>query len=153
MPIDDAGNIPVFASLYGGKGAVFGVLNLTDQSGGLSWIYPGVAKSLFKTGFVASNPVTISSWTSSSANDALTNLTSLVLDSSDISVTNTATGKVKGTENATGTISTKTGVFKISVGSGDSKVTTYGVVLTNSTVNGAGYFLNSKTNGAASLTQ
>ena len=153
VPIDDAGNIPVFASLYGGKGAVFGVLNLTDQSGGLSWIYPGVAKSLFKTGFVASNPVTISSWTSSSANDALTNLTSLVLDSSDISVTNTATGKVKGTENATGTISTKTGVFKISVGSGDSKVTTYGVVLTNSTVNGAGYFLNSKTNGAASLTQ
>ena len=159
-PVSQDGYIAVYASLYGGKGLLLGWINLTNASGmSLAWIHPTVHSGLFTGAFTSTNQIALSLWTNPPASSALpTNL--VVVETTDntpvqtndftITITNRTLDFSKLSGSATplnGSIAPKTGLLKVTFGSGASKTTGYGVILLNGT-NGGGYFLN-KTNGGA----
>jgi hypothetical protein len=165
-PISQAGDIPFYANLYGGKGLILGwvSLNPADNAGaGLTWIHPGRATGLYQNGFtniLLTNQIRLSPWTNSAANfGELTNL-SLLENTTDtntlitnIAVSVTAEGKMTETETGKviGAVNLKTGLLTVTVGSGASKMIGRGVILLNAT-NGGGYYL-TKTNAEAILLQ
>jgi hypothetical protein len=114
---------------------------------------------LFTGAFTSTNQIALSLWTNPPASSALpTNL--VVVETTDntpvqtndftITITNRTLDFSKLSGSATplnGSIAPKTGLLKVTFGSGASKTTGYGVILLNGT-NGGGYFLN-KTNGGA----
>jgi hypothetical protein len=160
VPVSTDGYAPVYASLSG-KGLVLGWINLTltNTSGvGLTWIRDASAKGIYTNGFtnvLTADQLPISQWGSaSSVLPTLTNLTVVPVvgatNGTSSAVTITAAGKVTG--GATGTIDPKTGLVKLTIGSGASKVTAYGAVLLDSTSAG-GYYV-TKTNAQGfTLTQ
>jgi sugar lactone lactonase YvrE len=160
VPISADGYLPLFSSLYGGKGLVLAWLNLTltNESGvGLTWIHPQVRTGLYQSGFTniyGAFQLPISGW---SNNPAILNLfTNLALV--DV-VTNTnalatypiviGTGGRIAVSNVRGTLNPRTGVFQATVGTGADAVVANGAVLLNQT-NGGGYYL-TKTNAQGVL--
>jgi hypothetical protein len=154
------GDVPVFISLYGGKGLLTGMINLTNTSAPtLTWEHPARTSGLFKTAFTSSCPTAVSLWTESAAGSVLTNLVNLsVVDSTDTNstpyvVTISDTGKIKGVDDApvSGTVTLKTGLISVTAGAHSSKVTGHGVVLLTPG-GGGGYFLSGTKAGTISLT-
>ena len=154
-----AGDLPLYASLYGNAGLMIGWLNLNNglTAPNLWWIKPASSTTLlYSNGFtnIVTNVLT-SAWTVPPANylpsAALTiSNTSLGLDFA-IAITNSTLLKQAGspTNSLKGTFSPKTGLLKITFGNGAGKATTsgYAAILQDST-NGGGYFL-TKTNAGA----
>jgi hypothetical protein len=157
--VSQDGYVPIYANLYSSKGLVLGWINLTNASGAtLAWVHPPVKTGLFTSAFTSTNPVLLSPWANPPASSALpTNVA--VVETTDnapvatndytLTITNRtlAFGKATGPTPLTGTIATKTGLVKVTIGSGAAKATGYGVILPNGT-NGGGYFL-TKTNAGA----
>ncbi len=154
------GYVPLFASLYGGKGLLLGWINLdlTNNSGtGLAWIHPPRRTGLYQAGFtnmVSSNQISVSAWADPPANlNSLTNLVLLgTLSDTNVpgAITSTiaiaASGRIAGPL-ANGSVNLKTGQFKVVVGRGASALTGFGAILSDQT-NGGGHFL-TKTNAQA----
>jgi uncharacterized repeat protein (TIGR02543 family) len=154
--VSEDGYVPIYASLYSGKGLLLGWINLelTNTDGvGLTWIHPGTRSGLYTNGFMnvlSADQILLSQWTNPGSFESLTNLSMLdaigssgVLTNIDISITDS--GKMTGPSGASvsGSITPKTGLFTVTIGSGATKVTGHGAML-NAT-NGGGYFV-TKTN-------
>ena len=164
VPVSQDGYVPIYASLYGGKGLLLGWINLepTNDSGGLFWVHPG-RPGLFTSTFTASNQIQLSPWTNLPASTTLpTNLVVLemsdgiVTGSNDLSIiisNNFKLGMESGPSNlsVSGSLNPKTGLLTVTIGSGASKRTGYGVLLPNGT-NSGGFFLG-KTNAGAIILQ
>jgi hypothetical protein len=151
------GYLPVYASLYSGKGLVWGWINLASASAqgvGLTWIHPETTTGIYKTGFTnmaLAGQIMMSQWSNPPA--GLASLASLSLEGTigetngqTIAVTTSASGAISGS-GSTGSIAAKTGFLKVTIGSGSSKISGYGAVLLNAT-NGGGYYV-TKTNAQA----
>jgi uncharacterized repeat protein (TIGR02543 family) len=160
VPVSLDGYVPIYANLYSGKGLLLGWINLTNASGvSLAWVHPTVRSGLFTGAFTSTNQIALSPWTNPPANSALpTNLVVVEttvnnpVQTNDfiITITNGTLdfGKLSGPATPlNGSIAPKTGLLKVTFGSGASKTTGYGVILLNGT-NGGGYFL-TKTNAGA----
>jgi hypothetical protein len=149
--VSQDGYVPIYASLYAGKGLLLGWINLelTDTGGtGLTWIHPVTRSGLYKNGFInvlSPGQFLLSSWTNPGNFDSLTNLS--ILDS-NMAISVTGSGKLTGApgDAVSGSITPKTGLFNVVTGSGSSKVTGHGALL--DATNGGGYFL-TKTNAQA----
>ncbi len=157
VPVSQGSYVPIFASLYKGKGLLLGWLNLDTTSTGannLTWIHPVTATGLYTNGFTNVLPagqIQLALWTNPPGGlNLLTNLSTLQVINGTNGVTNiavatTASGDVTATSpSVSGTIDLKTGLLKVTIGSGASKVTGYGAVLLNAAgdaTNGGGYFL------------
>jgi uncharacterized repeat protein (TIGR02543 family) len=153
------GYVPIYDSLYSGKGLLLGWISLdsTNQGGvSLTWIHPKTKSGLYTNGFtniLTTNEILISQWTNPGNFASLTNLTLLdtIGDTNvppNVTVSITDSGKVTGTAGipVSGSITPKTGLVTLTIGSGDIKETGHGALL-NAT-NGGGYFL-TKTNAQA----
>jgi uncharacterized repeat protein (TIGR02543 family) len=160
MPVSQTGYVPIYVNLYGSKGLLLGWINLTNASGmSLAWVHPTVRSGLFPGAFTSTNQIALSPWTNPPANSALptnlvvvetTNNTPVQTNNFTITITNGTLdfGKLSGPATPlNGSIAPKTGLLKVTFGSGASKTTGYGVTLLNGT-NGGGYFL-TKTNAGA----
>jgi uncharacterized repeat protein (TIGR02543 family) len=162
-PLSIDGYVPIYANLYSSKGLLLGWINLTNASGmSLAWVHPAVHSGLFTGAFTSTNQIALSPWTNPPATNALpTNL--VVVETTDntpvqtndftITITNRTLDFGKWSGPATplnGSIAPKTGLLKVTFGSGASKTTGYGVILLNGT-NGGGYFLNKANAGAVIL--
>jgi hypothetical protein len=144
--------VPIYANLYHGKGLLLGWLNLDvaslNPNTGLTWIHPATTKGSYQTGFtnvLLGDQILLSPWTNPPAGLALlTSLVTLGAIGDTNGVTNTvmtsAAGDISGT-GVSGTINPKTGLFKVTLGSGADKTNGYGAILLNAT-NGGGYYLN-----------
>ncbi|MGD0816652.1 MAG: leucine-rich repeat domain-containing protein [Verrucomicrobiota bacterium] len=158
VPVSQDGYIPVYASLYAGKGLLMGWINLDsiDASGvGLTWIHPPTKTGLYTNGFtntLLANQIQLSLWTNPPGGlDLLAGLLTLAAINdtngvANIAVTTSASGVVTATSpTVSGAISLKTGMLKVAIGSGASKVSGFGAVLLNPTngiaTGGGGYFL------------
>jgi hypothetical protein len=163
-PVSEDGSVPLYANLYNGKGLLLGWVNLdpTNASGSaLYWVHP-VRTGLFPGAFASTNTIALSPWTNLPAAGALpTNMA--VVETADnkpvetndftITITNETLkfGESSGPSMALeGCIAPKTGLMKVTFGSGASKTTGYGVILLNGT-NGGGYFLTKTNYGAIIL--
>lgn len=158
-PVSADGYISLFASLYGGKGLILGRVNLDNASGDIvGWIHPMVASGSFPTAFTNGSIIELSPWTNPPPAIELPKQLTVVDTENDTPVeTNTVTLTFAGSSlnfnggtgstAVTGSIAAKTGLVKVSIGSGRTKTTGYGVILLNAT-NGGGYFL-TKTNAGA----
>ncbi len=168
-PVSQTGFVPIYANLYSGKGLLLGWINLdltnTDAVGvsGLTWIHPARSTGLYQKGFtnvLLTNQILLSLWTNLPANiDTLTNLS--IRDTIDdtnallnFAVTiNSSSGKI-GPTPLSGTINPKTGLLKVTFGTGAAKTTGYGAILLNATNGGSnyggGYYL-TKTNNAQAI--
>ena len=160
VPVSQDGYVPIYANLYGGKGLLLGWINLAVTNSSqvsLTWIHPQRAIGLYQQGFtniLFTNQVLLSPW--SNAAPVLASLTNLSL-SDTVMDTNAATNipiNISGTkiaatdgQEARGTINLKTGILKVTIGTGADAVTLSGGVLLNAS-NGGGYFL-TKTNAEA----
>ena len=166
VPVAQDGYVPIYANLYSSKGLLLGWINLdlTNTAGvSLTWIHPGTTSGLYKNGFtnvLLTNQVLLSPWTNSTGNfDDLTNLLTFetITDTNtvitNIAVNVTAAGKMTetGTKTVIGSITPKTGLLTVTIGSGASKETGRGAILLNA-ANGGGYFL-TKTNAGAVILQ
>jgi uncharacterized repeat protein (TIGR03803 family) len=149
------GYVPIYANLYSSKGLLLGWINLTNASGdALAWVHPAVKSGLFKTAFTSTNQILLSPWSDAPGIFGfLTNLSELDGINGTNLVTNIAVNinaAGKSTEPpASVTITPKTGLLTVTIGSGSAKVTGHGAILYNTT-NGGGYFL-TKTNAGAIL--
>ncbi len=87
VPISGDGFVPLYASLYGGKGSISGWLNITNLppqalGGAVNWFKPATAaKTLFPAGFayqaeVSASPLLL-------LNNSLLSLTNLIISESD----------------------------------------------------------------------
>ena len=154
--VSQDGGVPIYASLYSGKGLLLGWINLelTNTNGvSLTWIHPQRTTGLYQNGFtnvLLAQQILLSPWTNPPENIGLmTNLS--VLDTIGtanipISVSTATPGKVIGAS-VSGTINPKTGLLTVTIGSGANKITGHGAILLNAT-NGGGYYL-TKTNAQA----
>jgi hypothetical protein len=156
-PVSLDGYIPIYTSLYGGKGLLLGLINLdlTNTSGvGLAWLHPETHSGLYQQGFtnvLQTNQILFSPWTNPPADSTLAKLTKLSMfdttnDAGTPITVSISSGKVTG-ESVSGTLNLKTGLLKVTIGSGSAKTTGYGTILLNAT-NGGGYFA-TKTNAGA----
>jgi uncharacterized repeat protein (TIGR03803 family) len=162
VSIVGAGDLPLYASLYGNTGLLFGWLNFNGGLTGTNvwWIKAQSSSSaLYTNGFTNVVTVLASAWTNPPANFlpsgtlTITN-TSLSLDFA-VSISNNTLIKEPGSpsNSLTGVLNPKTGLLKFTFGNGTGKATTtgYAAILQDST-NGGGYFL-TKTNAGAVLLQ
>lgn len=157
-PISSDSDVPVYASLYSNKGLLLGLLNLTNASTGtLTWAYP--SHTLFPNPANSTNEVLLSPWTSVSAAASLpTNLLDLETTGETVVITNfpvtiSGTSLKSSAADVSGTITAKTGVLTVTIGTGASKVTAHGVLLLNATngTNGGGYFTTKTSTGSILL--
>jgi len=155
-PVSQGSYVPIYANLYASNGLLLGWLDLdvTNTTGNnLTWIHPVTTNGLYQNGFtniLPASQIQLSLWTNPPGDiDLLANLSMLetIYDTNaltNIAVTTSASGEVTGTS-VSGSIKLKTGLFKVTIGSGASKVTGYGAVLLNATngnaTNSGGYFL------------
>ena len=161
VPVSQNGYVPLYASLYGGKGLLQGWINLESANAygvGLTWIHPTQASGLYRKGFtnvLSGDQLPLSPWSNSPANLRwLTNLSTLstadVINTPhdlSIAVTVNANGKVSGSLVSGGIINHKTGLWRATIGGGANKIVGHGALLLNS-ASGGGYFL-TKTNAQA----
>ena len=160
-PVSQGSYVPIYDSLYGNKGLLLGWINLdisNPAGNNLTWIHPVTTKGLYQSGFtnvLLTSQILLSPWTNPPAGlDLLTSLLTVDTISDTNAVTNTvmtsAVGQISGT-GVSGSINPKTGLLKVTLGSGADKTNGYGAILlnaTNSATNGGGYFL-TKTNAQA----
>ena len=163
-PVSEDGSVPIYANLYSGKGLLLGWVNLdpTNASGSALYCVHPVRTGLFSGAFATANTIALSPWTNFPAASVLpTNLVVVVtvnkppFETNDFALTITNEtlkfGKSSGPSiPLEGCIAPKTGLMKVTFGSGASKTTGYGVVLLNGT-NGGGYFLTKTNSGAIIL--
>ena len=163
VTVSQDGYVPIYANLYASKGLLLGWINLdlTNTTGvGITWIHPARTTGLYQNGFtnvLLTNQILLSPWTNSPTSIfAATNLSILdtINDTNalmDFTVTisnNFKLGEVSGPAPLSGCcINPKTGLLKVTIGSGANKLTGCGAISLNQT-NGAGYFL-TKTNAQA----
>lgn len=159
-PVSLDGYVPVYESLYSGKGLLLGWINLGASNASMAWIHP-FRPGLFPSAFTATNLVALSPWSNSPPLIALpTNLVILETNGSGALVTNAFTlnitngtykfGQASGPAvSLAGSIDAKTGLLTITTGTGAAKVSGKGVVILNAT-NGGGYIL-TRTNAQAIL--
>jgi len=162
MPVSQDGYVPIYANLYASKGLLLGWINLdlTNAAGvSLTWIRPGHASGLYTNGFtnvLLTDQILLSQWINPPAIIfAATNLsfldtindTNALLDFAVMISNNYKLGKVSGPAPLSGSINPKTGLLKVTIGSGANKTNGYGAILLDGT-NGGGYFL-TKTNAGA----
>ena len=165
MSVSQDGSVPIYANLYAGKGLLLGWINLdltNTADVGLTWIHPKTRSGLYTNGFtnvLPANQILLSRWTNSPGNfDNLTNLSLLdtinnpeVLANIAVSITNTGKMTETGTKTVIGSITPKTGVFTVTLGSGASRVTGHGAIILLNGTNGGGYFLTKTYAGAIIL--
>jgi hypothetical protein len=163
VPVSQDGYVPVYANLYANRGLLLGWINLdlTNMAGvGLTWIHPARTTGLYQNGFtnvLFTNQILLSPWTNSATSIfAATNLsildtindTNALMDFAVMISNNFELGEVSGPMPISGCcINPKTGLLKVTIGSGATKLTGCGAILLNET-KGAGYFL-TKTNAGA----
>ena len=162
VPVSQDGYVPIYANLYAGKGLLLGWINLdvTNTIGvSLTWIHPARTTGLYQNGFtnvLLTNQILLSPWTNPPAGIfAATNLsfldtindTNALMDCTVTISNNCKLGEVSGPTPLSGYINPKTGLLKVTIGSGANKTNGYGAILLDAT-NGGGYFL-SKTNAQA----
>ncbi len=149
VPVSSDGRLPLYANLYGGEGLLLGWidLGLTNQSGdGLTWIHPALSSGFYPNPFTnifSGSQILLSPWSNApSILDRLTNLSLLHAITNSAAITNipvriSSAGLVGG-PGVNGAVNLKTGSFKITIGSGSSRVTGTGAILLNSTNGGGG---------------
>jgi hypothetical protein len=135
VAVSQDGYVPVYVSLYAGKGVLLGWINLnpTNLPGvTLNWVHPA-EKGTFTEPFTNYDAVEISPWSSSASSETLpTNLflTGAVTNAFAISIS--SKGAITGTDGSntlTGTLTLKTGLVKVTTGKGKAKTTATGVIL------------------------
>jgi hypothetical protein len=165
VQVSQDGYIPVYANLYAKKGLILGWINLgltNTANVSLTWIHPKTVSGVYKTGFtnvLDASQILLSPWIIPPSNlELLTNLSFL----EDVNTTNAWINmpvvinnkfELNDTDgiSLSGSINPKSGLLKVSVGKGPSKLTGYGAILANSNY-GGGYFL-TETNAGAILLQ
>jgi hypothetical protein len=162
VPVSQDGFVPIYRSLYAGKGLLLGWINLelTNTFGiGLTWIHPARATGFYKSGFtnvILASQVLLSPWTYTPRYlDLFTNLSVLTTISAatptlnyTLSVSDTSTLREASVPSlVSGSIDRQTGLLKLSIRDGATTITGFGAVLLNQDYAG-GYFL-SKTNAQA----
>jgi hypothetical protein len=158
-PVSQTGYVPIYANLYAGKGLLLGWINLdlTNTTGvSLTWIHPSRPAGLYMNGFtnvLLTNQILLSPWTDPPASviGLLTNLSMFdtINDTNALlsfPVTISSLGEI-GPTPLSGSINARTGLLKVAIGSGASRMAGYGAILLNET-NGGGYFL-TETNAQA----
>jgi hypothetical protein len=160
-PISSSGDVPLYVSLYGNTGLLLGWinLNLTNSNTGLTWIHPTRRTGPYQNGFTnqisASQPyggLKLSLWSNPPAGlEALTNVIldpavghgPLLVDFRIAISNNLHFGETTADPfPLTGSINPKTGLLKLIIGSGESRITGYGAILLNVPF-GGGYYLTS----------
>jgi hypothetical protein len=154
-PVSQDGYVPIYANLYASKGLLLGWINLdlTNTNAvaftSLTWIHPERASGLYQSGFTNSlytNQILLSLWADPPANiiDLLTNFSMFdniyntnALLSYPVAIS--SSGEISPAP-LSGSVNSKTGLLKVTIGSGASRVSGYGAILLNGT-NGGGYFL------------
>jgi hypothetical protein len=166
VPMSPSNQVPIYVSLYGRTGFLFGWASLTNTGGtnvqsGLTWIKgtPAHPTALYPDGFTNMLLSASSIWTNPGA-ITLQPSSVLAVSNADLDL-NYAAGiedndklvNTAGTpaNSLSGTINLKTGFLQVIFGNGDGNATTrgYGAML-QSTTNAGGYFV-TKTN-AGSIT-
>jgi hypothetical protein len=155
------GYVPVYANLYGARGLLLGWINLepTNTAGvGLTWFHPptrSVACTNVFLNYVFGDELLFSPWTNAAGHfEGLTNLylfdTIYAPEGEPVyPVEVSSSGTISG-HLVSGSIVPKTGVFKVTIGSGRSTLTGHGAILLNAGY-GGGYFLSKTIAGAVSL--
>lgn len=165
VPVSEDGYIPIYTTLYGGKGLLMGWINLlTNSTGvGLTWIHPQRHSGLYKMGFTnvfSTNQILVSPWTNASpeisllSNLAILDTVNDISPGIDFSVTISDTFRLVDASDAqllSGVINPRTGFFRFTVGRGKSRLTGRGAIVLNASL-GGGYYL-TKTNAQAILLQ
>lgn len=147
------GYVPVYESLYDRQGLILGWINLNSTNApgvSLTWIHPALSKGLYQGAFtnvLYTNQILISPWTP--APTGLVTLTNIAISSTpfNTNVANTAIvtsskGVITVNSKPAGAINPSTGVFRVTLGTGSSRIVGNGAILLNST-NGGGYILSS----------
>jgi hypothetical protein len=173
-PIAQDGAVPLYQSLYSGKGSLLGWIYFTNEpprnvsaNSSFSWIKPAVPKTLYPSGFtnLITNGVPGSPYTNTAGAPVL-NLTDATLTLSngnlaggdlvftninlhDLPLTNPAGGTKYGPTNYLFLSITNNGIVTVTFQATGSKTktTANGVVLQNQ-ANAAGYFLGTNQSGA-----
>lgn len=156
-PLSDDAYLPVYVSLYGGKGLLTGWINLnsSDMAGvSLTWIRPAHSSGMYKEGFtnvLRGSQILISPWTNPPVHiDDLTNFSMLgaindanTLMSYTLNISKGYTfTEVSDPKLVSGSIDPKTGIFEVVIGLGGTRRASHGAILQNGPI-GLGYFLNS----------
>ncbi len=131
VPVSQDGYVPMYASLYAGKGLLLGWINLdlTNTTGvSLTWIRPEHASGMYKNGFtnvLLTDQILLSLWADPppAGIDLLTDLSMLETIDDPIALTNYtltinrnfAFGDVSESPLVSGSISPKTGFFKVTI--------------------------------------
>jgi len=174
VPIDQDGGIPLYQSLYSGKGTLLGWIYFTNEppqnlstNSSFSWIKPSIPGTLYPSGFtnLITNGVPGSPYTNTAGlpvldltNATLTlsygnltngTLTFTNLDLNEIPLTNLAGGTKFGPTNyLVLAINTNNGIVTVTFQATGAKTNTaHGAVLQNQT-NAAGYFLGTNQTGS-----
>jgi hypothetical protein len=164
VPVAASGDIPLYASLYGNTGLLFGWLNLSNGLSGtnLWWVRPAsFFNLLYSDGFTNAVSIFGSPWTNlpiASTNGQLTiaggnlpqTLPFTVEILNDLLLPLSATNAP--TNSLTGSINTKTGYLKVTFGDGNGRapLAGKGAFLQNSNF-GGGYFTNKTSAGTITL--
>ncbi|MGA2173474.1 MAG: choice-of-anchor tandem repeat GloVer-containing protein [Verrucomicrobiota bacterium] len=164
VAVAPSGDIPLYASLYGNTGLLFGWLNLSNGLSGtnLWWVRPAsFFNLLYSDGFTNAVSIYGSPWTNppiASTNGQLTiaggnlpqTLPFTVEILNDLLLPLSATNAP--TNSLTGSINTKTGYLKVTFGDGNGRATLAGrgAFLQNSNF-GGGYFTNKTSAGTITL--
>jgi hypothetical protein len=169
VPPSQAGDLPVYASLYANTGLLLGWLNLTNLQAApptnlLAWIKkPSRATALYPDGFTNLMSTLGSIWTNPPAKTP-----ALTLADGQLQITNTALSltfnvgvsnnntleKLAGsaTNSLAGTIAPKTGLLTVTFGNGKAKATTTGTgAILQSQTNAGGFFLTPTNAGSINL--
>ncbi|MGA2750312.1 MAG: immunoglobulin domain-containing protein [Verrucomicrobiota bacterium] len=160
VPLGKLGDVPLYESLYANAGLVLGWVTLTNDlpqaTNGLIWIRPSAKSEFYPHGFTNLLDVQGSPWTNGPAFSTTGTLTisNTSLDLTyPVAITNDIlTNKSKSTLSLTGTVTSKTGVVKITFtpAKGKPAITGYGAILENTSVLG-GYFITTTNAGVISL--
>jgi len=166
-PVSQGSYVPIYANLYASNGLILGWINLDTSSpavNNLTWIHPVTTNGLYQGGFTNVLPtgqIMLSQWTNPPGDlDLLTTLSLLGVCNdtntltTNITVSTSASGQVSGTS-VNGSINRKTGLLRVNIGSGTSRVTGYGAILLDANgnaTNSGGYFLTTTNSQGIELT-
>lgn len=156
VAVSEDGYVPLYDSLYSGKGLLLGWINLdlTNTYGvSLTWIHPQTQTGLYTNGFtntLSASQLPLAQWTTPANFDALTTISLLDTIDAPVALTNltasvTASGKIEAGE-VSGSITPSTGLVTLTMAAGEPRLTGHGALL--DATNGGGYFL-TKTNAQA----
>jgi hypothetical protein len=161
VSVSGDGYVPIYANIYGTRGLLLGWINLepANTAGvGLTWFHPAtrsVACTNVFLNYVFSDQLLFSPWTNAAGHFAgLTNLylfdTIYAPEGEPVyPVKVSSSGTISG-PSVSGSISPKSGAFKVTIREGRSTLTGHGAVLLNAGY-GGGYFLSKTIAGAVSL--